>query len=107
YFLEVLAIWALVKGRDEWAGLALALSTIKPQMGFLIVPFLLLWGLHAQRWRFVLWFAGVFGVLMVASFLLQPTWISDWITQIQQYPSYTALGSPVWIITDYMLGLGS
>ena len=107
YFLEVLAIGALVKGRDEWAGAALVLSTIKPQMGFLAVPFLLLWGLRERRWRFVLSFVGVFGVLLLASFLLQPSWISDWIAQIQQYPSYTALGSPVWIVMQQTLGLGS
>ena len=106
YLLEIVAIWALVKGRDDVAGVALAFSTIKPQMGFLIVPFLLLWGLRARRLRFLISFGAVFGGLMLASFLLQPTWLSDWITQIQRYPSYTALGSPVWIVMQQTLGLG-
>lgn len=44
YFFEVLTLWSLAKGHDRLAGTALALSTIKPQMGFLLVPFLLLWG---------------------------------------------------------------
>ena len=107
YLLEIIAVWALVKGHDEVVGAALALSTIKPQMGFLIVPFLLLWALRVRRWRFLIAFMGVFGGLMLASFLLQPTWLNDWITQIQRYPSYTALGSPVWIIMQNYLGLGS
>lgn len=106
-FLEILAVWALVKKRDGIAGVALALSTIKPQMGFLIVPFLLLWGLRARRWRFVAVFAAVMVALLLASFLLQPSWLSDWLAQLALYPSYTALGSPAWIITQYYLGLGS
>ncbi|MBL8166323.1 MAG: DUF2029 domain-containing protein [Anaerolineae bacterium] len=107
YFLEMYAIWALLKGHDRWGGAALALSTLKPQMGFLIVPFLVLWALRERRWRFV----GAFGVamlgLLAASFALLPSWLGDWLAQLGLYPSYTAFGSPVWIITSYYLGLGS
>lgn len=106
-FLEILTVWALVKKRDHLAGVALAISTIKPQMGFLIVPLLLLWALRARRWRFLMMFAVVMGALLLASFLLQPSWLADWLAQLALYPSYTALGSPVWIITQYYLGLGS
>lgn len=106
-FLEILAVWALVKERDSLAGVALALSTIKPQMGFLIVPFLLLWGLRMRRWRFAGTFAAVMGALLLASFLLQPSWLSDWLAQLALYPSYTALGSPVWIVTQYYFDLGN
>ncbi|HEX2907650.1 MAG TPA: glycosyltransferase family 87 protein [Phototrophicaceae bacterium] len=90
---------------DTLAGVALALSTIKPQMGFLIVPLLLLWGLRTRRWRFVITFAAVFGGLMLVSFLMQPSWLGDWLGQLALYPQYTALGSPVWIIVQYYLGL--
>jgi hypothetical protein len=44
---------------------------------------------------------------MVLSFLLQPSWLGDWLGQVGSYSSYTALGSPVWIIVEYYLGLGS
>lgn len=101
YFLHVLALWGLYKKNDRLAGFALALSTIKPQMGFLIVPFLLLWGLRVKRWNFVGGFVVTFGVLMGLSFLLVPTWMSDWLAQIALYPSYTELGSPVWIVANY------
>ena len=107
YFLEILAIWGLYRNLDEAAGVALAISTIKPQMGFLIVPFLLLWGLRARRWRFVIAFGVAMGVLMLVSFLLEPSWLGDWLRQLGNYPTYTALASPVWIITDYYLGLPS
>jgi hypothetical protein len=50
--------------QDGLAGAAQALSTLKPQMGYLFVPFVLLWGLRARRWRMVCWFAGVWGGLI-------------------------------------------
>jgi hypothetical protein len=103
YFMEVLAIWALVKGRDGAAGTALAISTIKPQMGFLIVPFLLLWGLRDRRWRLIGWFAGVWGGLMLVSFIALPGWFGAWLGQLTRYTSYTAIGSPVWVLTRVYL----
>jgi len=101
FFLEVATLWALSKKHDRLAGGCLALSTIKPQMGFLLVPFLLLWGLRVRRWQFVGGFVVSFGVLMGISFLLVPTWMSDWLAQVALYPSYTELGSPVWILVNF------
>ncbi len=103
YFLEVLTVCALFKRQDRLAGIALALSTIKPQMGFLIVPFLLLWGARSRRWAFVISFAALWGGLMAASFILEPSWFGDWLTQLRQYPDYTAIGSPVWVVTHVYL----
>jgi len=107
YLCQVLALWGLARRRDRLAGGTLALSTIKPQMGFLLVPFLLLLGLTLRRWRFVGAFLATFGMLMGASFLLLPSWLGEWIEQVRLYPSYTAIGAPVWIVTDYYLGLGN
>jgi hypothetical protein len=107
YLLEVLTIWALARQHEVVAAIALALSTIKPQMGFLLVPFLLLWGLRFQRWRFVVGFAALWGALVVVSLLLQPSWFGDWLAQLQLYPEYTAIGSPVWVIAHvYLPSLG-
>ncbi len=107
YWLEVLALWAIVRQRDNLAGVALALSTLKPQMGFLIVPFILLWALRYRRWRLLIAFTATMLLLLGASFLLQPGWLGDWLAQLGLYPSYTALGSPVWIIVIHYLGLPS
>jgi hypothetical protein len=44
-----------------------------------------------------------------ASFILLPSWLVQFVRQVMLYPSYTAIGSPVWIITHYylpQLGLG-
>lgn len=112
YLFEALTLWALAKDRDRLAGAALALSTLKPQMGFLLVPFLLLWVLRTRRWSFLAAFALVLTVLAGASFVFQPSWLGDWVAQMRLYPQYTATaypdtGSPVWIITQHYLGLGA
>jgi hypothetical protein len=44
---------------------------------------------------------------MLISFALVPSWLGDWIDQLREYPSYTRLGAPVWIVTQHYLGLGS
>jgi hypothetical protein len=106
YLFEVLALWALVKDHDTLAGVVLALSTLKPQMGFLFVPFLLVWGLYKRRWRFMAAFVVLMGVFMLASFVLLPGWLGEWLWQVSDYTSYTALGSPVWIVMQYYLHLG-
>lgn len=106
YFLEVLTLWGLARRRDSLAGVALAVSTMKPQMGYLLVPLLLLWAARARRWQFVWAFAATFGGLMLASFALEPGWFGDWIEQVRRYPSYTEIGAPVWVVMQYYLGLG-
>lgn len=111
YVLQVLTLWAVFRRQDELAGVALALSTFKPQMGYLLVLLLLLWGVRARRLNFVGAFAVTFGGLMLASFALQPDWFGAWIDQVRLYPEYTAAaypdtGSPVWIVTQHYLGLG-
>lgn len=107
YWLEIVALWGLWKGRDNLAAIALALSTMKPQMGFLIIPALCLWALMNRRWRFLSVFIAVSLLLITLSFLMEPTWMADWLTQVALYPSHAVIGSPVSVITEMMLGLGS
>ena len=42
-------------------------------------------------------------VVVGASFALLPGWLNEFAAQLGRYPSYTAIGSPVWIITQYYL----
>jgi glycosyl transferase family 87 len=101
--LEFLALWALSKNHDVLAGVVLSISTLKPTVGFLLIPFLLLWGLVYRRWRFVGSFVALSLVMVAASFVLLPSWLSDWMAQVMRYPSYTAIGSPVWVVTTIYL----
>ena len=101
YFCEVFTIWALARKNDRWAGILLAISTVKPQMGFLVIPFLLLWAWREKRWIFLTSFLASFGVLMAASFALVPNWMFDWLNQVSAYPTYTHTGSSIWIISNW------
>jgi len=101
YFLQVVAIWAILRQRDHLAGVALAISTLKPQMGYILVPIILLWALWQRRFHIIIPFVAVFGALMGISFLLVPTWMSDWLGQVSIYTTYTEIGSPIWIISHF------
>lgn len=107
YFLQVLALWALVKDRDNLTGVALALSTFKPQMSVFLVPLILLWALYARRFRIVTSFAAVFAALIGVSFLLQPDWVTGFLYQLTLYPTYIEVSTPAWVIAQYILNLGS
>lgn len=106
FFTQILAVWALTRQHDTLAGISLAVSTMKPQMGYILIPLLLVWAIRERRLRFVGVFAAVFGGFMLASFILQPDWVSGWIGELTRYTTYTAVGSPVWVIAQYYLGLG-
>lgn len=90
---------------DVWAGILLAITTIKPQMQFLIVPFLMLWALRVKRWRMIISFAVTSLALLLISFALIPTWLTQWIAQVQQYPEYTP-PAVIYILTHEVLPLG-
>ncbi|MFP4323995.1 MAG: glycosyltransferase family 87 protein [Anaerolineales bacterium] len=100
YLFHTLAIWAIFRERDTLAGVALGLATLKPQTGFLLVPLLLIWAWRMGRWRIVLGFGGMFGTLMGLSFLLEPTWMSSWLTQVSDYRGYTETVPPMQRIAD-------
>jgi len=102
--LMLLALLLYHRRRDTAAGISLALTIAKPQMAFLLIPFLLVHAVSRRRWRFVLSSAGAFVVLMLASELLLPGWLLDWIRQLQDYPAYTSIGSPISILAGFVPG---
>ncbi len=105
--LELFTLWALARNHDTLAGILLAISTFKPPVGILIVPFLLLWGIAFRRWRFVASFGVLMAIMLGASFVALPSWLGDWLAQVTRYPSYTEIGSPAWILTNvYLPSLG-
>lgn len=92
--------------RDILAGFFIALSTIKPQMQFLIIPFMVLWGLRNQRWMFLGAAAGSMLLLAGISFLMLPSWLEDWVFQLTAYTTYTPPGV-LFILTNDTLALGA
>jgi hypothetical protein len=84
------------------------MTTVKPQMVFLFIPWLLWWTAHQRRWRFWVGFGGTMAVVMAASFVLVPTWFGDFMAQVTQYDDLagTPYHSLTWIIVRHFLGYG-
>jgi hypothetical protein len=102
----VMALWSMQRGRDGWAGLFLALSTVKPQMVYLALGWILLWSAGQRRWRLWRSFGVSLTLLTLGSMLLLPSWVPDFARQAVAYPSYTVYGSLTWMIVQHWLGLG-
>jgi len=97
----VLALLALRARHDLLAGVCLAFTTFKPQIVIFFIPFVILWAVARRRWRVVGGASGAMLVLLGASFVAVPSWLGDFVVEVMRYPSYTAIGSPVWIVTRY------
>jgi hypothetical protein len=93
-------LWALRKNRDGWAGMFLALTTIKPQMILLTLPWLLWWAMWRSRWRIWLGFALTLATLMAVTLLLIPNWPLRFLRSLGEYEAYTAIGSPLRILAN-------
>ncbi len=98
-----LALWAIQSRRDGWAGLFLAVTTIKPQMVFLVMVFLLVWALFQRRWRLIGSFMITMLLLVVTSMLLVPTWPLDFVRNAVAYSDYVAFGTPLENLLHYFL----
>ena len=109
-FLAVgLSLLALQRESDFWAGVALAIATIKPQVVFLLVLWLLWTTAWKKRWRFW-WGFGIAMVMMMAlGLLLVPSWPIDFAHHVLNYDNVTIspYHSLTWMIVQHILGLGS
>jgi len=101
FFFLALSLWATAKRRDFLGGSSLALTTFKPQMVFLVIPFLILRSALQKRWRFIGSFLATMAMLLGLSWAVEPSWFQDFLHQVRAYPTYTAFGSPIWILTSY------
>lgn len=109
-FLALAAtLWALERERDDVAGALLAVATVKPQMSFLLVPWVLWWAAWRRRWGVWKGFALTVAVLVGVSCLLVPTWVADFVQDLRNYEVVAGAAnyrSLTWIVTHYFLGLG-
>lgn len=82
---------ALVRGHLAVAGSMLGFATIKPQLAWLPVAWLLLWTCRdwGRRQRFFWGFAGTMIVLLTAAELVLPGWTRDFRAAVDNYLQYT------------------
>jgi hypothetical protein len=100
FALMTTAVWALKTEHDRLAGVCLALSAIKPQMTFLLIPALLVWGIWRRRWAFLVTFGVAMTLLVASALAIIPTWISDLWKVMGLYMDYTPFKSPLQLLAE-------
>ncbi|HJW91510.1 MAG TPA: glycosyltransferase 87 family protein [Anaerolineales bacterium] len=88
------AFLALRSGRDELAGVLLALATLKPQVVLLPILFILVWTASQRRWRVVLWLVITIGSMSGLAAFFLPDWPIQNLREVLLYPSYNPPGTP-------------
>ncbi len=89
-----LAIVFLDNGWDAAAGIALACATMKPQVAIFPIACFLIWALCARRFRALAAFFTTMAAFVAVGLLLSPSWISDDLREVMQYPAYNPPGNP-------------
>jgi hypothetical protein len=96
----------LVEGQLFWAGVALAMATIKPQLVLPLALYLALWA--ASDWKrrapFLVGFGGTLAVLVAGSELLLPGWIAKFLAATEDYRRYTGGMSLMSVLLSPRLG---
>ncbi len=103
----IAACAALLAGGQLFAaGIVLALATIKPQLVFLLVGFLLFWTLSEwKRRRSFFWGFGLtFSALCVGAQWLLPGWAGEFLRAMRRYQQYTGGQSRLDVLLGPLLG---
>jgi len=84
----------LVRGNLVWAGVLLALGTVKPQLTWLLAGWLVVWatGDWRHRRRFLWAFGAVLAALVLGGELVLPGWIGRFYVAAGNYRRYTGGG---------------
>jgi hypothetical protein len=88
------------------AGVLLALATIKPQLAWPLVLWLLFWAVSdwRERKKFVYGFAGAMALLLVGAQILLPGWLGMFLGAIGQYHQYTQNQSVLEVLLGTVVG---
>jgi len=90
-FLLAATLFSLRRERFLAAGILLGLAAMKPQSTLLVTLYLLLWAIHQwnQRKSFVVGLLATDLLLLGASLVILPHWISSWLGTVLAYSHYT------------------
>jgi hypothetical protein len=101
------ALAAIQSGRDELAGVLLALSTIKPQVVVLLVIFVCVWAISARRSAIVLWTVISLVFLSIGAAFFVPDWPLQNLWEVIRYPGYNPPGTPGSALATWLPAAGS
>ena len=105
-FFLAAAVFACRKERFVSAGCLLAFATIKPQIAWLCILWLILWSAHRRGGKRLT--AGLIVTLVVLfgiSEWLLPGWVTEWLASIHNYVQYTGSRLSLQIIFGDQVGL--
>ncbi|MBW6472747.1 MAG: DUF2029 domain-containing protein [Anaerolineaceae bacterium] len=105
-FLIILSIYAIIHKQDELAGICLALITIKPQVVFAFIIFLVFWSLANRRYKVIFWFLGSLIALIILGLFILPSWPMEFLGEVFRYPGYNPPGTPATALAEILPGIG-
>jgi hypothetical protein len=105
-FLIILSIYAVIHKQDELAGICLAFITIKPQVVFAFIIFLVFWSLTNRRYKVIFWFFGSLIALIILGLFFLPSWPMEFIREVFRYPGYNPPGTPATALAEILPGIG-
>jgi hypothetical protein len=73
------SVLLFARRRDGWAGMLLALATVKPNLAALLCVWLVIQAVAQRRWRFLTVFLSSTLVLLLGAEAVLPGWIPSWI----------------------------
>jgi Protein of unknown function (DUF2029). len=105
--LLILALLCIRDGRDEVAGILLAVSTIKPQNVILLIAFVLFWAIFNRRYRIIGYFLGSMVILVGFATVLIPDWLVQNFREVLRYPSYNPPGTVGAVMISWWGAIGN
>ncbi|MCP4424197.1 MAG: DUF2029 domain-containing protein [Chloroflexi bacterium] len=91
---------ALRNGRDGWAGVLLAATSVKPQMVVFIGPWLVIWALAHKRWHFIWGLLAGGAAMFLLSLPFFPRWPISFIEDIQRYAAVAGGKNPLVVLVE-------
>jgi hypothetical protein len=101
------ALAAIQSGRDELAGILLALATIKPQVVILLVIFVWVWAISVRRWAIVSWTIISLVFLSIGAAFFVPDWPLQNLWEVIRYPGYNPPGTPGSALATWLPAAGT
>jgi hypothetical protein len=95
-----LTLLALQRGNDLWAGAALAVTSMKPQMVVFVAPWLILWAIGRRRWQFLAGMVAGGLTMLIGSLMLFPRWPIGFVEDVRRYSQVAGGRNPLNVLLD-------
>lgn len=104
-FFDQILFGKLENRHNAILGILLSMAIGKPQLTWLIIIFSLLMSFSKRCYSLILSFVITTLLLLLASFLLMPDWLNNWLLQLQRYSEYNHT-TPAYILSSLLSFIG-